>query len=455
MSEINDDEVSAIRESIRDFVAQRVDEKSKKLFKDINKLQRKYESVNDIPKKRKIENQIVTSKAKFQQLRKEICVDDYFIKNTDIIHHCSLGTHTTKQIFHSAKEASLIFCDMREAKPLSGIACSYDLSAETNIAVDCCSSAGFAKLRCFFTYKSNGITFFNLMLKKDKAFETAIKSYKGGKEFYSGLKNINLKLKDPSFHRNLKQLYFPILYTKYHIIVPLYPSALIQSIDDKIHFDLFSAETKQAKRARQNSKYCIYDVYSYPNIAIQTFGGNHPENISQLNSERGGKSYLLPSLPPSWQSPKIKAPRRSVFLSSLYYRKNIRYWVEALGSYLKKTIVDNINTRHGRDKILNAIVDDILNYALELRSLPSGWSDSPECQLPDHEKKWLDPGGEKGKSIQDEKWLETVCHNFALTLNSRLKKYHKVEVDNLSYSVWKNGLEKEMKMFRWELCDES
>ncbi len=126
-----------------------------------------------------------------------------------------------------------------------------------------------------------------------------------------------------------------------------------------------------------------------------------------------------------------------------------------MGTYLKKTTIDNMDTRHGRDKILAAIVDDILNYAMELRSLPSGWSDSPECTLPDHEKKWLDPGGEKAKSIQDEKWLEAVCHNFALTLNNRLKKYHKVEVDGISYAVWKNGLEKEMKMIRWEFCDES
>ncbi len=454
MSEVNHDEVGIIRKAIRDFVEGRAEEKYEPVTKAIAKLEEQLSDPEILSGEREeIESKIEKEETKLTDLREKYEVENWLLDAAKRADQIQLVSHTSKHMNSGAKGASGIFCNLGSKSISPDLVNSCSLRSK-NILGDVIGNAAALDVNKFLQVECNGSTLLSRLLNDDENFKKALSSDSTlAQHIFDNLK-VFISDRKPVAHSLTKQIYFPVK-DNYHLILPLYPSVLVGSVHNQIKSDFFGDEAKEAKEARKKNVYHSSVIHSYPNLAVQSFGGSKPQNISQLNSERGGKSYLLPSLPPSWQSPKIKAPHKSIFTSSLYYRKNIRYWVDALGTYLKKTTVDNMNTRHGRDKILDAIVDDILNYAMELRSLPSGWSDSPECKLPNHEKIWLDPGGEKTESLQDDKWLETVCHNFALTLNNRLKKYHKIEVDGVSYSVWKNGLEKEMKMFRWEFCDES
>ncbi|WP_161625362.1 type I-F CRISPR-associated protein Csy1 [Maridesulfovibrio hydrothermalis] len=454
MSEVNPDEVGAIKKAIRDFVEGRAEEKYEPVTKTIAKLEEKLADPAVLSGEREeIEGKIEKEEAKLTGLRDKYEIENWLLDAAKRAQHIQRVTHTPKHMNSKAKGATGFFCNLEEKSIPSTLVSSFSLGSK-NTLTDVIGNAAVLDVNKLLQIECNGRTLLSRLIDGDEDFKKALSSTPAlASQIYEGLK-VFISNRDPVAHSLTKQIYFPVK-GNYHLILPLYPSVLVSRVHSQIRSDFFSDEVKEAKEARKKNGYHDCAIHSYPNLVVQSFGGSKPQNISQLNSERGGKSYLLPSLPPSWQSPEIKAPRKSIFTSELYYRKNVKYWVNALGCYLKKTTIDNMNTKYGRDKILAAIVDDILTYAMELRSLPSGWSDSAECQLPDNEKKWLDPFSEKAKSIQDDQWLDRICHNFASTLNNRLKKYHKVEVDGISHAVWKKGLKEEMKMFRWELCDES
>lgn len=117
----------------------------------------------------------------------------------------------------------------------------------------------------------------------------------------------------PASHTYAKQLYWlvgddPASDTHYHLLSPLYPSSMAHKIFGIINEDRFGEgvkETRQARRAGAHSDKILRD---YPNLAVRKLGGTKPQNISQLNSERGGINYLLASLPPIWKSRDVRPP---------------------------------------------------------------------------------------------------------------------------------------------------
>ena len=67
--------------------------------------------------------------------------------------------------------------------------------------------------------------------------------------------------------------------------------------------------------------------------------------------------------------------------------------IRALLAFLKSDPIRNLETRRRRAEWVDGIIDEFLQFRAELRSLPPGWSQSPECHLTDLEKHWLDPQG--------------------------------------------------------------
>ena len=83
----------------------------------------------------------------------------------------------------------------------------------------------------------------------------------------------------------------------YHLLSVLSPSNLMFKLKERINLR-FSDEAKTAREARKNNKY-HQDGYSEVfNISVIGFGGTKPQNISVLNNQNGGTSYLLLSVPP-------------------------------------------------------------------------------------------------------------------------------------------------------------
>ncbi|SUP83964.1 CRISPR-associated protein, Csy1 family [Yersinia pseudotuberculosis] len=115
-------------------------------------------------------------------------------------------------------------------------------------------------------------------------------------------------------HKLAKQFYLPVGPDQYHLLSPLFSSSLAQAMHQRIAEARFSDQSKEAKVAHKAGKWHSEARVIYLKTAVQNIGGTKPQNISYLNSVRGGKVWLLPCGAPPWkniQKPPIKY--RSIF----------------------------------------------------------------------------------------------------------------------------------------------
>ena len=99
--------------------------------------------------------------------------------------------------------------------------------------------------------------------------------------------------------------------------------------------------------------------------------------------------------------------------------------------------------------------DEFLQFSGEIQSLNPGWSTDKNCNLPDCEKQWLDPG----RSDMDEvfkaamangKWADELSSRFAKWLNQTLRK-NELSVGDQEHMEWEDLLSKKLTAFRREL----
>ena len=118
--------------------------------------------------------------------------------------------------------------------------------------------------------------------------------------------------------------------------------------------------------------------------------GTKPQNVSQLNSERGGTNYLLASCPPEWRSQRARPifGRKSAF--QVFEKKpDVREYVQKLKKFLEENPDPIMSTRNWRDKLVFGIMAEIRQCVEEILSLPPGWSLDRRCRLADEERCWL------------------------------------------------------------------
>lgn len=260
--------------------------------------------------------------------------------------------------------------------------------------------------------------------------------------------------KDPSSNKLAKQLYWPLEEGGYHILMPLFATSLTHDIYDRIQTARFSEEQKTAREARRNDRVSDIHTVEFPDIAVQAFGGTKPQNISQLNSTRGGRAYLLSSAPPTWESqeqPPLKV--KSIFKGP-FSRK---VYPQILG--LKKFLVAKLHERstweirNERAQRLDDIVDRLIGYAATVRSFPAGWSSHHECYLPEHQKLWLDPkrcgmDTEFAEAFDLKEWQGQVAEDFSRFLNSELERNSEIATGDVEFKQWKVLTAQELRLVK-------
>lgn len=268
---------------------------------------------------------------------------------------------------------------------------------------------------------------------------------------------------DPASHKLAKQLYWPLDGGAYHLLAPLLSSPLAHAVHTRIADDRFSDAAKAARDARRTNKPHPNGYRDYPNFAIQSFGGSKPQNISQLNSERGGENYLLASVPPVWESPPLRPPLKTDTVFARYFgrRPEVRRLVVVLKDFLRR-VADagtSVRIRETRAELVADLCGEALHMAAELRGfMEPGWSGQGDCQLNIAEQCWLDPT----RALSDEdfatgylrgEWKDDVCLRFANWLNASLKT-DKTLLGGPEAVVWQAVLRHELNMLREELDDE-
>lgn len=274
--------------------------------------------------------------------------------------------------------------------------------------------------------------------------------------------------KSTSSHTLAKQLYWPLeaddADPNYHLISPLFSSALAQEVWTHIREHRFSEEAKAARDARFNQAWFDHDSFEYPNMVVQKFGGSNQQNVSQLNSNRYGENYLLASLPPHWNTDLIRPPLKvdSVFPSVFGRRHEVLATVKDLILFLEahyhpeRPVLDpnNMEIRELAREKVRAVIDEFFHFSASVWDLEPCWSAEEDCNLPEEECCWLDQGRvltdeEFAKSYRRGKWKEQVAVRFANWLNARLASgKKKLPVGKAEFDEWKKLVEKEINLFR-------
>jgi CRISPR-associated protein Csy1 len=265
----------------------------------------------------------------------------------------------------------------------------------------------------------------------------------------------------PSSHHLAKQLYWPLANGGYHLLAPLFSTVLVHSVWIGIRQDRFSEEAKAARQAHWGERPHPHGYREYPDLAIQKFGGTKPQNISQLNSERYGENWLLPSLPPVWQSDPVSPPLQmeSVFSRRFGYRPKVRQLTRALRKFLQSVAKadSNLRIRSKRAELVDAIRDELFQFAAEIHDLDAGWSAQPACRLSEAEKCWLDPA----RAILDEEfaaqyrrgdWPAEICLRFGNWLNAAITT-ERTAMGQPEAEAWQGILDAELHLIRLELTD--
>lgn len=273
----------------------------------------------------------------------------------------------------------------------------------------------------------NGVTFLDLMAKGDSSPLAPFADSETRLQLWmNGFKSI-LFDRELSSHTLAKQVYFPVEEGKYHLLAPLYASSLSQALYDRVKEDRFGEKAKDAREHRKKGEYSDTIIVDYPDLAIQTFGGTKPQNISRLNSLRGGKSYLLRSAPPVWKSVKRPPIKKNAFWKE--YERRVIPILRKFKHYL--TTVRNLDSNFEIRNQIHAYVDQLLDWLLltaaEIQSMEPGWSKASEAPL--HERLWLDPLRDDFKDTRcKEEWKEGISSHFATWV------IQKIEDANLKFN---------------------
>ncbi len=257
----------------------------------------------------------------------------------------------------------------------------------------------------------------------------------------------------PSSHPMAKQLYWlvgedPQDDAQYHLLQPMFSSSLAHTVHTDIQDARFGEANKETRQARRDNKPADAIYRDYRNLVARKLGGTKPQNISQLNSERGGVNYLLASLPPpAW---KPAAGTSLLKLDSVFDEKHgtfnryggISELLRALASFLKTNPDPTMETRKLRETMEQAIGQELAMFGAAVRgSCAAGWTRDEACQLPLCEQLWLDPDRIELPVRSDPDhprwqaddlafnhaydfgdWADEVAERFGLWLNGQLRK---------------------------------
>lgn len=275
-------------------------------------------------------------------------------------------------------------------------------------------------------------------------------------EWATAFKNLIRPADALASHPMAKQMYWcvsgePADNSGYHLLQPLFSSSLAHVVHANINEVRFGEVNKEARQA-YFKKAPHSTVYSdYRGLVIRKLGGTKPQNISQLNSERGGVNYLLASLPPN----RAQSRARNFLsiesaLDFFKYFEGVNKLVDALIKLLKSNPNPTMETRQKREAIERALGEAFAAFGLASQQrFEAGWTRSSDCQLPLCEKLWLDPErvelAVRPEHEEEDKdfiaayewkdWPDQVAHRFGNWLNDILK-HEGLPISDTEHSHW-------------------
>lgn len=275
-------------------------------------------------------------------------------------------------------------------------------------------------------------------------------------EWAGAFKNLIRSQDTFASHPMAKQVYWcvsgePTDDAGFHLLQPLFSSSLAHAAHQDIQDARFGEANKAARQARRDKAAHDAPYRDYRNLVARKLGGTKPQNISQLNSERGGINYLLASLPPAWDQDR---PRQFLYIDSAMQRftryEGVRDLLDALCQLLESDPKRSMDTRIRRERIEQDLGHALTAFGLETRQLfGPGWTRDDNCRLPLCERIWLDPERADLPVSEEHRdddlafieayewkdWPDEVAHHFGNWLNAILQK-RGLPVGDMEHAHW-------------------
>ncbi|QCE33032.1 type I-F CRISPR-associated protein Csy1 [Acetobacteraceae bacterium] len=239
------------------------------------------------------------------------------------------------------------------------------------------------------------------------------------------------------------------------LLQPLYPTSLAHLIHATLSEARYGEKAKEGREARRKNQPWDGVLMEFRGLAKRSLGGSKPQNVSQLNSLRGGAMSLFSSAPP----PALRGGRGAPLLKTkksvvrwIMQQPNIYWALSELIKLLKnnQNATDISRIQKAREGLENFIAEEITHQAAKVRNAQSaGWSDHPECELPEEERLWLDTGRVEdednfnSQADQDFReryhwgdWPDLIANRMAAFINHFLRAKGKFAVGDVEHYHW-------------------
>lgn len=379
---------------------------------------------------------------KYQKYVAQFDYDTWLADAARRVGQLQVVTHSLKPIHPDAKGSSIY---APPGSQMSETVISTD-TLDDSFKVDVVGNAAALDVFKFLQQEVNGRSLLERVEQGDVNLEAALSDdAETGRQLMQQFARIIEPGAYYASHTLAKQLFWltgddPAVNEDFELLAPLYPTSLVHRIFQTINHDRFGDEAKAARQARFKNQPSKSGYCEYPGLAIQRFGGSKPQNISQLNSQRGGNSYLLSSAPPLWRSRRVALIRAQSAFPAYARRPGVWPTIRELGRFLAQDPAKNMHTRDYRDQLTAELVDELIVFTHDMHQLPAGWTDDWHCRLPLEQQCWLDPYranqdtefAEQYLQVKNS-WLDTVCDDFSRWLTARLERYSKLLMGDPEY----------------------
>ena len=324
------------------------------------------------------------------------------------------ATHVAKLTHSKIKASSIYYKTTKKKEKLSYLTTSSLKHKTTDFAVE---DAKFAYIVKFLELELNGEKLFTVLEEKKN---DVLNPFSESKDELSKWKeSFSKALSPPDVTESdalAKQVYFPIVCNqdqtddKFHLLITMKSSSIAQVIYDK--FKLVAKNTKNQHSEKIN----------FPGKGMLFVTASNHQNVSSLNSTRGGGIYLFKSSPPLWKS-KTTPPvnQKSFFDNKLRYNVP-KDDIEYLRDFLIRFDNINLSIKNPRrakwlNDWLNRIIDAVFDRALLIQNLDPGWSMAEDSSLNKDHALFLDSYC-KDDDFQAERkqniWQMTICKDFLI-----------------------------------------
>ncbi len=366
------------------------------------------------------------------------------------------ATHVLKFTHSSSESAGLLLQTKSKHSFLS------TASVKKDLIVDLAHNNGaLITVSRFLALTLQGTQIIDLILGNDFCFfRPFINNESQLKEWKNGFKRL-VEKREIDTADKAKQIYFPVdtlrttAKNPYHIVVPLFSSSLTHEIDSIVTTFKYGEKQKKINKARKEQlpKFLTGISVEFPNLGVRQFGGEHPKNISMLNADRSGKSFLFSSQPPTWQT-QLKPPINKRIMFNRFFTGRTEEEIAYLRNFLLRFERIDLSIKDPKKKKwiegwVSQIIDEVMIYAASIQNLPAGWTRSENIRLKLAHQYFLDPYRDDEQfqqSRQTSDWQTVICADFAGWLNGKLKGRDKQFTPQSEHTrMWKKLMEKELR----------